>query len=86
QKPAAQAPEEMIDMSARYGTSRIEAVDNILAYDYVEKALPRLIALPKKLNIFFEVKANLKRREVEKLAAGGIRWIQPGVESLDSRV
>lgn len=86
QKPAAQAPEEMIEMSARYGTSRIEAVDNILANDYVEKALPRLIALPKKLNIFFEVKANLKRHEVEKLAAGGIRWIQPGVESLDSRV
>ncbi|WP_261337069.1 hypothetical protein [Rhizobium leguminosarum] len=25
QKPAAQVPEEMIEMSARYGTSRIEA-------------------------------------------------------------
>ncbi|WP_414815979.1 RiPP maturation radical SAM C-methyltransferase [Rhizobium sp. IY2] len=86
QKPAAQAPEEMIEMSARYGTSRIEAVDNILANDYVEKALPRLIALSEKLDIFFEVKANLKRHEVEKLAAGGVRWIQPGIESLDSRV
>ncbi|RWY77306.1 RiPP maturation radical SAM protein 1 [Rhizobium leguminosarum] len=86
QKPAAQAPEEMIEMSARYGTSRIEAVDNILANDFVEKALPRLIALPEKLDIFFEVKANLKRHEVEKLAAGGVRWIQPGIESLDSRV
>ncbi|WP_440137743.1 hypothetical protein [Rhizobium leguminosarum] len=74
-----QVPEEMIEMSTRYGTSRIEAVDNILATDYVEKALPRLIALPEKLAILFEVKANLKRHEVEKLAAGGVRWIQPGL-------
>ncbi|MGZ2464557.1 radical SAM protein [Sinorhizobium medicae] len=85
QKPAEQAAEEMIEMSARYGSSRIEAVDNILATDCVEKALPRLTALPDKLAIFFEVKANLKRHEVDKLAAGGVRWIQPGIESLDTR-
>ncbi|MCH4561369.1 ribosomal peptide maturation radical SAM protein 1 [Mesorhizobium sp. USDA 4775] len=85
QKSAEQAAEEMIEMSARYGSSRIEAVDNILAIDYVEKTLPRLTALPHKLAIFFEVKANLKRHEVEKLAAGGVRWIQPGIESLDTR-
>ncbi|MDW9823491.1 RiPP maturation radical SAM C-methyltransferase [Sinorhizobium meliloti] len=85
QKPAEQAAEEMIEMSARYGLSRIEAVDNILATDYIEKALPRLTALPDKLAIFFEVKANLKRHEVDKLAAGGVRWIQPGIESLDTR-
>ncbi|MET3973666.1 ribosomal peptide maturation radical SAM protein 1 [Bradyrhizobium sp. JR7.2] len=85
-KPAEQAVEEMIEMSARYGSSRIEAVDNILARDYVEKALPRLAAAPRKLTIFFEVKANLKRHEVEKLASAGVRWIQPGIESLDTRV
>lgn len=86
QKPAEQAAEEIVEMSARYGSLRIEAVDNILAIDYVEKALPRLAALPEKLAIFFEVKANLKRHEIEKLAAAGIRWIQPGIESLDTRV
>ncbi|MDH2399144.1 RiPP maturation radical SAM C-methyltransferase [Bradyrhizobium sp. SSUT18] len=86
QKPARQAAEEMIEMSARYGLSRIEAVDNILATDYLKKALPRLTALPEKLAIFFEVKADLKRHEVEKLAAAGVRWIQPGIESLDTRV
>ncbi|MCA1538054.1 RiPP maturation radical SAM C-methyltransferase [Bradyrhizobium sp. NBAIM03] len=86
QKPAEQAVEEMIEMSARYGLSRIEAVDNILAIDYFEKALPPLTALPRKLAIFFEVKANLKRHEVEKLAGAGVRWIQPGIESLDTRV
>jgi ribosomal peptide maturation radical SAM protein 1 len=86
QKPAEQAATEMIEMAARYGTRRIEAVDNILALDYIEKALPQLVALPEKLSIFFEVKANLKRREIETLAAAGVRWIQPGIESLDTRV
>lgn len=86
QKPPEQAASEMIEMSARYGSPRIEAVDNILAIDYVDKALPQLAALPEKLGIFFEVKANLKRVEVEQFAAAGIRWIQPGIESLDTRI
>ncbi len=86
QKPAEQAAGEMIAMARRYGSTRIEAVDNILALDYVDKALPTLASLPDKLAVFFEVKANLKRHEVEKLATAGVRWIQPGIESLDSRV
>ncbi len=86
QKPAEQAAGEMIEMARRYNSRRIEAVDNILAIDYVDKTLPELAALDDKLNVFFEVKANLKRHEVEKLAAAGIRWIQPGIESLDSRI
>ena len=85
-KPAEQAAEEMIEMAGRYGSNSIEAVDNILAIDYVDKALPRLSGLQDKLSIFFEVKANLKKSEVQKLAAAGIRWIQPGIESLDSRI
>ncbi|MGF6313267.1 MULTISPECIES: radical SAM protein [unclassified Bradyrhizobium] len=36
--------------------------------------------------IFFEVKANLKRQEVERLAAAGVRWIQLDIESLDTRI
>ncbi|UYN94412.1 MAG: RiPP maturation radical SAM C-methyltransferase [Enhydrobacter sp.] len=86
QKPAEKAAGEMIEMSRRYGSRRIEAVDNILALDYVDKTLPELAAMTDKLNVFFEVKANLKRHEVEKLAAAGVRWIQPGIESLDTRV
>src|SRR5262249_21607429 len=65
---------------------RIEAVDNILAIDYFDRALPQMANLPKKLSVFFEVKSNLKRHEVESLAAAGIRWIQPGIESFDTRI
>src|SRR5262245_840016 len=86
QKPAEQAAADMIELAERYNLPRIEAVDNILAVDYFDKALPALAARDKKLSIFFEVKANLKHREVEKLSDAGIRWIQPGIESLDTRL
>ena len=86
QKPAEQAVADMVEMTRRYDSARIEAVDNILALDYFDKALPQMAALPKKLNVFFEVKSNLKRHEVEQLAAAGIRWIQPGIESFDTRI
>lgn len=86
QKTAEQAVTDMFEMADRYNLHRIEAVDNILAIDYFEKALPLLSCRKNKLSIFFEVKANLKRREVEKLSAAGIRWIQPGIETLDTRL
>jgi len=73
---------EITRLVGRYGTRRVEAVDNILDMEYFETVLPELASLPEPLNIFFETKANLKRRQVEQLAKAGIRWIQPGIESM----
>jgi hypothetical protein len=36
--------------------------------------------------IFYEVKANLRRNQVEMLRRAGITWLQPGSESLHSGV
>jgi ribosomal peptide maturation radical SAM protein 1 len=36
--------------------------------------------------LFYEIKANLKREQVQLLAKAGVRWIQPGIESLDDRI
>jgi hypothetical protein len=33
---------------------------------------------------FWEVKSNMRREELEVLAAAGVRWVQPGIESLDA--
>jgi ribosomal peptide maturation radical SAM protein 1 len=85
-KPAETVAGEIREMAKRYGSQYIEAVDNILAIDYFDKALPQLREDADKITVFFEVKANLKRHEVEQLAAAGVRWVQPGIESLDTRV
>jgi magnesium-protoporphyrin IX monomethyl ester (oxidative) cyclase len=48
--------------------------------------LPKLAASDEKFSIFYETKANLKREQVELLAQAGVKFIQPGIESLDDRL
>ena len=78
--------DEIDALAGRYGVSRLTAVDNILAVPHLKTLMPALRRRPGKYAIFFETKANLKRREVELLADAGVCWIQPGIESLCSDV
>lgn len=77
---------ELRALAARHGVRRVEAVDNILDVGYFDTLLPALAALPEPLSLFYETKANLKRHQVELLARAGVRWIQPGIESLHTGV
>jgi ribosomal peptide maturation radical SAM protein 1 len=61
-------------------------VDNILDMRYFETFLPGLAARESRLNLFYEVKANLTRDQVRLLAEAGVRRIQPGIESLSDHV
>jgi hypothetical protein len=36
--------------------------------------------------LFYEVKANLSHQQLELLARAGVRWVQPGIESLHTEV
>lgn len=74
--------EEFRQQSQRYGSKRFFVVDNILDLKHIDTVLPAFNNLPEKYNIFYETKANLKREQVQKLAEAGVRWIQPGIESL----
>lgn len=85
-KPANQARDEIDALVARYKVHRIQAVDNILDSRYITDLLPDFAAREEKLSMFFEVKSNLKRHQVELFSKAGIRSIQPGIESLDTRV
>lgn len=73
-------------LSERYGVSRFFAVDLIMPKEYLKSLLPGIVQRGHDWSLFYEVKANLKREEVEQLAAAGVRWIQPGIESLDDGV
>jgi ribosomal peptide maturation radical SAM protein 1 len=65
-----------------YGINRFMMTDNILDMKYFESLLP--ILEQDGMELFYEIKSNLKREHVERLARAGVRWVQPGVESLDS--
>jgi ribosomal peptide maturation radical SAM protein 1 len=76
---------EFEHLERRYRLRRFEAVDNILDMGYLKTVVPRLGANGGAgRSVFYEVKANLTRAQVEVLAAAGVHWLQPGIESLHS--
>ena len=75
--------DELSELRRLYGIGNIQFVDNILDMSFFKTVLPKLAAAEEKYSLFYETKANLKREQVELLADAGIRWIQPGIESLD---
>ncbi len=83
-KSAPRVLEELDELSVRYGVKRFQMADNILAMAHLKTLLPEL---PEKgYSLFYETKANLRRAHVETLARAGVRWIQPGIESLHDAI
>lgn len=60
----------------------VMVVDNILDAAYFRTLLPALAAEGPRLDLFWEVKANLTRAQLETLKRAGVRRLQPGIESL----
>jgi ribosomal peptide maturation radical SAM protein 1 len=83
-KPPAQVLAELETLARRYRTFRFEAVDNILDPRYLTTVIPALTTSG--YDLFYEVKANLSRDDLRLLARAGVRRLQPGLESLSSRV
>lgn len=77
---------ELSEMSTRYRSFHFEAVDNIMDLSYLKQLLPRFVESGSDYHFFYEVKSNLTRQKIRVLSAGGVRRIQPGIESLSSHV
>lgn len=77
---------ELAEQAQRYQTFYFEAVDNILDPRYLTSILRELSDNELDYDLFYEVKANLTRRQIQALAKGGVRRVQPGIESLSSHV
>ena len=78
--------EDIDTLFEKHGSKYFTAVDNIMAIEHLKSLMPTLRDRPDKFSIFFETKANLKRGDVELLADAGVRWVQPGIESLHTEV
>jgi ribosomal peptide maturation radical SAM protein 1 len=73
---------EFASLAARYGITRLQVVDNILDMGHLRTVLPELARAGAPYQLFYEVKANLKRDQVATLAAAGVTKVQPGIEAL----
>lgn len=85
-KSPKRALEELSRQVRRWRVDMVEAVDNILDMRYFHEFLPELARSDLGVNIFYEVKANLTRRQIAMLRDAGVNRIQPGIESLSDHV
>lgn len=70
----------------RYPTRSVLVADNILDHKAFRDVIPALAERRLGLRIFFEVKANITTEQVRLLERAGVERIQPGIESLSTRI
>lgn len=85
-KTQKRALDEILHLAARYPVRQIAAVDNIMDVHYFRELLPELKRRKLKLNLFYEVKANMTKEQVKLLKEAGVTMIQPGIESLHRKM
>ncbi len=77
---------ELNRQARRHRRTVFTATDNILDLDYLKDFFPQVAASRLDYTFFYETKANLKREQIRVLVDGGVRMIQPGIESLSTPV
>jgi ribosomal peptide maturation radical SAM protein 1 len=70
----------------RYQVLDIVMVENIMDKRYARELLPRIREAGWDLRLYYEVKANLRADQLALFRDAGVSHIQPGIESLSTRV
>ena len=85
-KSARRLYDEINSLVRKYRVSRIWATDNALHVAYFKELIPMLQRARDYDEMFFEVKANLRKEQLKALADAGVTRLQPGIESLSTPV
>ena len=83
-KSPEQVAREMTYLSHRYDTARFRLVDNIIDMKYIDQLFGKFAGDHCDLDVFIETKSNLHKQQIRTLAAGGVKCMQPGLESLSA--
>lgn len=77
---------ELEELASTYGITSFMAADNILDFQGYRGLLSRLASSPVEWDLFYEIKANVRRRDVAALRRAGVWRVQPGIESFADHV
>ena len=78
--------QQLDELSRRYGILDFNAIDNIIAPEYIEKLFGQLAAANTDIRLHYEVRPSLSRGQLKQMRKGGLFSIQPGVESLSTHI
>lgn len=85
-KDADNVVEQLDALSRRYGILDFNAIDNIIAPEYIDKLFGQLADANTDIRIHYEVRPSLSRAQLKQMRRGGLFSIQPGVESLSTHL
>jgi ribosomal peptide maturation radical SAM protein 1 len=85
-KPAHVLWTEIQELVARHQVLDLIMVDNIIDMTYFKDLLPQMAASDLDLRVHYEIKSNIQGDHARALREAGIVHVQPGIESLSSRV
>lgn len=77
---------EIVALSARHPGRQMFATDDILDMRMMDTLTARLAALPTRPKLYYSLKSNIRKDQLQALARAGVNAIQPGVESFADEV
>ncbi len=85
-KSPQRALDELVHLTESYPGSKVAVVDNIMDIDYLRTLLPTLAERRLGVELFYEMKSNLKKDHLRLMRDAGLTEFQPGIESFSSEV
>lgn len=85
-KSAERALDELTYLAGRYPGYNLNAVDNILDMKYFKTLMKLLAEGDHNFGLFYEVKSNLKKDQLQLLCRAGVKTMQPGIESFSDNM
>jgi ribosomal peptide maturation radical SAM protein 1 len=78
--------DQLDTLSQRYGILYFNAIDNIIAPEYIDELFGKLSEAKTDIRLHYEVRPSLNRAQLKHMRQGGLFSIQPGVESLSTHI
>ena len=77
--------EDIVTLSARYGVVKFTATDYIISRWHCDELFRRLKDLGLDLEIFYEIRADMKKDQLVAMRDAGINDVQPGISRFRRR-
>lgn len=83
-RPAERVIADLVYLAARYSVVKFSATDWILTRTGRGELFRRLTELDLDLDLFYEVRSDMKKAEIAEMKRAGITRVQPGIESFST--
>ena len=85
-KSASRVLEELAFLVRKYKIKKFQVVDNILDLKYFDQLFPQISGSGLVVDMFYETKSNISKKQLMQMKQGGVKSIQPGIESLSDSI